>query len=88
MAWTGFVVLGLHFLAYGANWAHRLNSWLKWLALVMGVVQGASLAFAATSTGLPPELAERLPLLLFATIANFAAFVLVSSDDRNQKADA
>jgi TRAP-type C4-dicarboxylate transport system permease small subunit len=88
MAWSGFVVLGLHFFAYGAGWAHRLNSWLKWLALVMGVIQGASLAFAVTSSRLPPELAERMPILALATVANFAAFMLVSSDERNRKAGA
>ena len=80
MGWTGAIAIFLHLFFGSIDAVKKINSILKWIALVVGLFQAATLALIvlAGATGYPPRSAAAL--LFFAGMNVYAWAVIRASE--------
>lgn len=91
MIWSGLAVLFLLYLFPGSSRARAFNRFVKWIALVVGLIQAVFVVYAVVSGGMNVVAAEagggRVAILLLTCATNLLAFALVRHEEKAEKGD-
>lgn len=84
MGWLGAAALFMHLFGSGFETVRKINSFLKWIALILGIIQGCTLIVVLLS-GSKDAPVEAMFLNLFFAAVNLSAWTLISASEKNQK---
>lgn len=84
MGWAGAVALFLHLFFSTSEGVKKINSILKWPALIIGVIQAGTLAMLMV-TGINAAPTDKVLLNFFFASINLTAWFLISSSEKKAK---
>lgn len=82
MAWLGMIILVLHYLAPEAETIRTLHGFFKWIALMVGALQG--IGFLTATMEATPLTQEQHMLLLAWSVSNIAAFFVIRDAEKKR----
>ena len=84
MGWAGTLVVFLHIFFGSLDAVKKLNSFLKWVALVIGVIQAGTLAVIFLG-GAKDAPSENIAITFFFAVVNLTAWMMVRSSERTKE---